>query len=60
MPTVYEIEQAIFQWAPKETAMPGDNVGHLIGDRSQNVRRVLVALDIVGDVVREAIEGDLI
>ena len=58
MPTVYEIEQAIFRWAPKETAMPGDNVGHLIGDRSQNIHRVLVALDIVGDVVREAVEGN--
>ena len=57
MPTVYEIEQAIFQWAPKETAMPGDNVGHLIGDRSRPVQRVLVALDIVDDVVREAVDG---
>lgn len=57
MPTVYEIEQAIFQWAPKETAMQGDNVGHLIGDRHRGVKRVLVALDIVGDVVREAVEG---
>ena len=58
MPTVYEIEQAIFQWAPKETAMPGDNVGHLIGDSAMPVQRVLVALDIVEDVVREAVDGD--
>ena len=58
MATVREIEQAIFQWAPKETAMQGDNVGHLIGDRDRLVQRVLVALDIVGDVVDEAIKGD--
>ena len=56
MPTVHEIEQAIFAWAPKETAMQGDNVGHLIGNRTRPVQRVLVALDIVGDVVREAVE----
>lgn len=58
MPTVHEIEQAIFAWAPKETAMQGDNVGHLIGNRTRPVQRVLVALDIVGDVVREAVEGN--
>lgn len=58
MPTVHEIEQAIFAWAPKETAMKGDNVGHLIGDQDRQVKRVLVALDIVGDVVREAVEGN--
>ncbi|MBR3705147.1 MAG: Nif3-like dinuclear metal center hexameric protein [Oscillospiraceae bacterium] len=57
MPTVWEIEQAIFQWAPKETAMQGDNVGHLIGDQDRQVQRVLVALDIVGDVVHEAVDG---
>ncbi len=57
MATVHEIEQAVFQWAPKETAMRGDNVGHLIGDRSQPVQRVLVALDIVDAVVREAVDG---
>lgn len=58
MPTVHEIEQAIFAWAPKGTAMQGDNVGHLIGNRTRPVQRVLVALDIVGDVVREAVEGN--
>lgn len=58
MATVREIEQAIFLWAPRENAMQGDNVGHLIGDRDRPVQRILVALDIVGDVVREAIEGN--
>ena len=58
MPTVHEIEQAIFEWAPKHTAMPGDNVGHLIGEPARKVQRVLVALDITGEVVREAVDGD--
>lgn len=57
MPTIYEIEQAIFEWAPKNTAMPGDNVGHLIGEPMQDVCRVLVALDITGEVVQEAVDG---
>ena len=58
MPTVHDIEQALFQWAPRETAMQWDNVGHLIGIPSQLVQRILIALDITEDVVREAMEGN--
>lgn len=57
MPTVREIEEAIFRWAPKELAAPWDNVGHLIGDRERTVSKVLVALDISPDVVTEAVAG---
>ena len=57
MATVRDIEQAIFRWAPKETAMLGDNVGHLVGEPNRSVERVLVALDITPDVVREAVDG---
>ena len=32
MPTVSEIEQALFRLAPKELAMAWDNVGHLEGN----------------------------
>ena len=46
MPTVREIEQALFRLAPKEGAMDWDNVGQLLGDPEAEVRRVLVALDI--------------
>ncbi len=46
MPTVSEIEQALFRLAPKELAMDWDNVGHLEGDPAQEVQRVLVALDV--------------
>ena len=43
MPTVREIEQALFRLAPKEGAMDWDNVGQLLGDPDREVRQVLVA-----------------
>ena len=46
MATVHEIEQRLFSWAPRESAMDWDNVGHLVGDPEQEVERILVALDI--------------
>lgn len=55
MPTVREIEQALFELAPGEAAMEWDNVGHLLGHPDQAVERVLVALDITEGVADEAI-----
>lgn len=55
MPTVREIEQALFQLAPKEGAMDWDNVGQLLGNPDQEVSRILVALDITEAVTDEAI-----
>ena len=55
MPTVREIEQALFELAPGEAAMEWDNVGHLLGDPNQAVERVLVALDVTEGVADEAI-----
>ena len=55
MATVHEIEQRLFSWAPRESAMDWDNVGHLVGDTEQEVERNLVALDITERVVQEAI-----
>ena len=54
MPTVREIEQALFCLAPKEGAMDWDNVGQLLGDPAAEVSRVLVALDITEAVADEA------
>ncbi len=54
MPTVREIEAALFQLAPRELAMDWDNVGHLLGRPVASVDRVLVALDITEDVADEA------
>ena len=56
MPTVREIEQALFDLAPKDGAMVWDNVGQLLGDPEQAVEKVLVALDITERVADEAIE----
>lgn len=55
MPTVCDIEQALYDWAPKALAMDWDNVGHLLGDPQRPVSRVLVALDITEDVADEAL-----
>lgn len=56
MPTVREIEQALYAIAPREGAMEWDNVGHLLGDPVQDVQRVMVALDITQTVAEEALE----
>lgn len=55
MPTVHEIESALYRLAPREGAMDWDNVGQLLGDPAAEVTRVLVALDITENVVAEAI-----
>ena len=57
MPTVREIEAYLYEFAPKELAVEWDNVGHLLGDPEQEVRRVLVSLDITEAVAREARDG---
>ena len=54
MPKVGEIERAIFEIAPRECAMEWDNVGLLVGKPGQEVRKVLVTLDITVEVVDEA------
>jgi putative NIF3 family GTP cyclohydrolase 1 type 2 len=56
MPTVREIEQALYDLAPREGAMDWDNVGHLLGDPDREVTKVCVALDITEAVAAEAIE----
>lgn len=55
MPTVREIEQALFDAAPKAGAMAWDNVGQLLGNPEQPVTKALVALDITESVVDEAL-----
>ena len=45
------------EWAPARWAVESDNVGLLIGDRSRPVSRVLTALDLSENVLREAVQG---
>ena len=54
MPRVGEIESALFEIAPESCAQEWDNVGLLVGKRGQEVKKVLVSLDITEAVVAEA------
>ena len=42
MITALDIERSLYDWAPRELAMDWDNVGLLVGDPAQEIRRVLV------------------
>ena len=59
---IEDIAAAIKRIAPLELAQDWDNVGLLIGDARQNVKNVLLTIDITGDVVAEAkrLKTDLI
>jgi dinuclear metal center YbgI/SA1388 family protein len=52
---VTDIIQALEEWAPRWVAWEKDNVGMQVGDRLQNVSRVLVTLDVTKQIVNEAI-----
>lgn len=58
----YEIIQLFEQFAPKQYAMEGDKIGLQIGRLNKPVERVMIALDVLENVVDEAIEkkADLI
>jgi len=47
------------EWAPKHLAYDWDNIGLQIGSYSQKTTKVMVTLDVVEDVVDEAIEKDV-
>lgn len=57
MTTVGDIYELINGFAPFRLAMDFDNAGLLAGDKGTPVERVLLALDITPDVVREAAES---
>ena len=57
MITVQQVEQSLFDWAPRHLAESWDNVGHLVGDPGREVHRILVSLDITEQVVQEAVDG---
>ncbi|WP_339228143.1 Nif3-like dinuclear metal center hexameric protein [Oceanobacillus sp. FSL K6-2867] len=51
-----EIFQLIEQWAPKQLAYEWDNVGLQIGSYHNPVTKILITLDVMENVVDEAIE----
>jgi dinuclear metal center YbgI/SA1388 family protein len=56
MATVKDIFDNLNEWAPVETKMDFDNVGHLVGFENRPVTRILTALDITDEVIEEALE----
>ena len=56
MTTVNEIYNYIDEFAPFDTALPGDNVGLLVGGNDEKVTRCGVCLDITPDIICEAID----
>ena len=51
---IYEITNAIEQYAPREMAASFDNVGMMLGDKNREVTTVLLTLDIDLSVAMEA------
>ena len=56
MPTVKEIYDLLALKAPVEKKLDFDNVGLLVGRSDRNVTKILAALDITDEVIREAVE----
>lgn len=54
-----EIIKIMEKLAPSELAESWDNVGLQIGDLEQEIKKILVTLDLTDKVVDEAIEGDI-
>ncbi|WP_243290585.1 Nif3-like dinuclear metal center hexameric protein [Bacillus sp. FJAT-47783] len=53
------IIQLFEQFSPKKYAMEGDKIGLQIGTLSKPVKRVMIALDVLEEVVDEAIEKNV-
>lgn len=51
----YEIISLFEQFSPKAYAMEGDKIGLQVGDLSRPVKNVMIALDVLDEVVEEAI-----
>jgi dinuclear metal center YbgI/SA1388 family protein len=58
-PNGHEIIQLFEKFSPKSLAMEGDKIGLQIGRLNQKVKRVMIALDVLENVIDEAIEKDV-
>ncbi len=54
MVSIKQIVQLINQIAPEQAAMDFDNCGLLVGRESDGVSKVLIALDVTSEVIKEA------
>lgn len=50
----YEIAEIIEKTAPTSIAMPWDNVGFLVGDKSKEITKIMLTLDVTQKVVNQA------
>lgn len=55
MPLVSDILNALFDWAPSHLAWERDNIGLIVGSPTDDVRRILVTLDVTSEVIAEAV-----
>ncbi|MDR6122334.1 putative NIF3 family GTP cyclohydrolase 1 type 2 [Bacillus sp. SLBN-46] len=58
-PNGHEIIQLFEQFSPKSLAMEGDKIGLQVGRLNKKVDRVMIALDVLEDVIDEAIEKNV-
>ncbi len=54
MPQLQEIVEKLNHAYPFEDACSYDNVGLLVGNRKQNIKKILIALDVTKEVIQEA------
>lgn len=55
----FEVIQVFESFSPKSLAMEGDKVGLQIGNLNRKVRNVMIALDVLEEIVDEAIAKDV-
>ncbi|KGM45294.1 Nif3-like dinuclear metal center hexameric protein [Neobacillus niacini] len=55
----HEIIQLFEQFSPKGLAMEGDKIGLQIGRLNKKIDKVMIALDVLEEVIDEAIERDV-
>ena len=59
MSTVKDIFSFLDSLAPFSTSAPWDNTGLLVGNENSKVKKVMLSLDVTGDVIDEAIKENV-
>ncbi|MGD6818129.1 Nif3-like dinuclear metal center hexameric protein [Metabacillus sp. 84] len=58
IPNGFEIIELFEQFSPKKYAVEGDKIGLQIGTLNKPVKQVMIALDVLDEVIDEAIESN--
>ena len=59
VPNGYEVIQLFESFAPKSLAMEGDKIGLQVGTLNKPIRKVMVTLDVLEEVIDEAISRQI-